>query len=236
MTAVPVDYDRDPERFRTGRRVVQAYGTGDVHQPVAARLAAAVGLTPVLDVGCGDGALAEALADLPPPGAGVAGWVGLDASATMLSAAPRPSIRGDAATLPVADASVGAVCALWMLYHLEDPATVVHEAHRVLRVGGVFVACTSARDDSPELTAHLGSQPATSFDAEEAEAIVAEVFDDIEVDRWDGPHVRLPDRAAVGEYLIGRCIDPELAAEVADAATVPLVVTKRGVVVWARKG
>lgn len=234
MTAVPVDYDRDPERFRTGRRVVQAYGTGDVHQPVAARLANE-GLVPVLDLGCGDGALAEAMGGAAP-GAAAIGWVGLDASATMLAGGPRPAIRADATALPVADSSLGAVCALWMLYHLEDPTAVAREAHRALRPGGLFVACTSARDDSPELTDYLGAQPASSFDAEEAEAIVAEVFDDVEADRWDGPYVHLPDRAAVGEYLVGRCIDPDRAAGVAAAVRAPLDVTKRGVVVWARKG
>ncbi len=229
---MPVDYDEDPERFRTGRRAVRAYATGDVHEPVAARVVAE-GVAPVLDVGCGDGALAEALMARSPDGPG---WVGLDASATMLAAAPRPAIRADAAALPVAAASVGAVCALWMLYHLQDPTVAVIEAHRVLRPGGVFVACTSARDDSPELTAHLGPQPASTFDAEEAEAIVAAVFDDVGVDRWDGAFVHLPDPAAVEQYLVGRCIGQELAAEVAAAAEVPLDVTKRGVVVWARKG
>ena len=41
----------------------------------------------------------------------------------------------------------------------------VSEVHRVLRPGGVFVACTSARDDAPEI---LPPANATSFDAEEA--------------------------------------------------------------------
>ena len=38
--ATPLDYDDDPERFRTNVRAVEVYGlTGDVHEEVARRLA-----------------------------------------------------------------------------------------------------------------------------------------------------------------------------------------------------
>jgi hypothetical protein len=39
----------------------------------------------------------------------------------------------------------------------------------------------------------------------------------------------------VAEYLRGRGIDAEIAAEIAQAVVVPLDVTKRGVLVWARR-
>ena len=42
----------------------------------------------------------------------------------------------DAAALPFADASFDAVIANHMLYHVDDPAAVVHEFDRVLRPGG----------------------------------------------------------------------------------------------------
>src|SRR5215813_5781875 len=58
---LPLDYDRNPDRFRTGRAVTNEFGLcGDVHAPVAQRLIAEVA-TPVLDIGCGDGALARLL-------------------------------------------------------------------------------------------------------------------------------------------------------------------------------
>lgn len=228
MTAIPPDYDVDPERFRIGRRVVQQYGTvGDVHEVVAARVADER-LAPVLDVGCGDGVLAELLAPRH--------WIGIDASATLLSAGPRPATRADAGALPVAGCTMGAVAALWMLYHLEDPTTVVREAYRVLQPGGLFVACTSRRDDSPELLELLGSEPEpSSFDAEEAPDLVAAVFGAVEVESWDGRFVHLPDRRAVQAYLRGRGVDRDVARDAAGRATVPLTVTKRGVLVWGRK-
>ena len=50
---------------------MQAFGlAGDVHEPVAARLTSEA-LAPVLDVGSGDGALAEHLT-------AASGWTGLD--------------------------------------------------------------------------------------------------------------------------------------------------------------
>ena len=35
----PVDYDRNPDRFRVGRTSATKYGPGDVHEPVAWRVA-----------------------------------------------------------------------------------------------------------------------------------------------------------------------------------------------------
>jgi SAM-dependent methyltransferase len=225
--ALPPDYDDDPERWRTNRRTVAAFTSESDHTVVAARFCDE-GLAPILDVGCGDGHLADEL----PAGSG---WVGVDASAAQVASAPRPVVLADAEHLPVRSGSCGAVAALWMLYHLDDPTVAIAEARRVLRPGGLFAASTSRRDDAPELLAHLPPQPASTFDAEEAPAIVASVFGDVDVESWDGPHVRLPDRDGAREYLIGRGLDGEVAAEVAARLDVPLEVTKRGCIVWARR-
>jgi len=124
-TPVRCDYDEDPERFRVARSVQRDHGLAvDVHERVAGRLVADC-LTPVLDVGCGEGELARHL----PAGA----WVGLDSSSAMLAAAPRPAVIGDATALPFADASFGSVALLYVLYHLPEPADALAEAHRVLR-------------------------------------------------------------------------------------------------------
>src|SRR5688572_10772288 len=112
---VPFDYDRDPDRFRTGKQAVVDYGTtGDIYEPIAARLLAER-LVPVLDVGCGDGALGRPLLAAGVP------WIGLDLSAVLLADAPRPAVRGDVTRLPFPDGRVGAVTALNMLYHLPRP-------------------------------------------------------------------------------------------------------------------
>jgi len=56
-TPLPLDYDDHPERVRAAWRAVEGFGlAGDVHEPVAARLAAER-LGPVLDLGCGEGRL-----------------------------------------------------------------------------------------------------------------------------------------------------------------------------------
>jgi hypothetical protein len=107
----------------------------------------------------------------------------------------------------------------------------------VLRSGGLFAATTTARDDSPELHPFFGAPEPTPFDAEEAPDIVADVFgaDRVEVDRWDGPFVVLPDAEAVTTYLRGRGISAGAAADVAASVATPFNVTKRGVAVWGRK-
>jgi SAM-dependent methyltransferase len=218
---VQADYDRDPERFRTGQRVTARYARADLYREVAARVR---GLDPVLDLGCGEGALAE---ELP-------GVIGLDRSPTMLAAAPRPKVRGDALALPFPNASLGAVVTINVLYHLGEPARAIEEARRVLRTGGLLAAATVARDDSPELASVWRAEPST-FDAEEAPAIVASVFGEVEVDAWDAPLVHLPDHAAVRDYLIARLVPQAEAGERATAVRVPLDVTKRGCVVYARR-
>lgn len=215
MAAIPPDYDRDPERWLAVDRVAHSR----VHASVAARIVAG-GLAPVADVGGGDGALA---AQLPE------GWpvVLLDASPTQLRRAPGMRVQADALRLPLSDQSVGAVAMLWMLYHLDHPRVAIAEARRVLRPGGLFAAATGSRDNDPELTD--GYRP-TTFDAEEAESIVATVFDSVRVTRWDRPAVHLPDRAAILHY----CRSHGLPSATADRVAPPLWLTKRGCLVWAR--
>lgn len=210
------DYDSDPARSRAFTPPT------DVHEPVAERLVRER-LVPIVDVGCGRGRLAQALGD-----SAQIHWIGVDPSPAQVADAPRPVVRGDGRLLPIRDASVGAVTALWMLYHLEHPEEVLVESHRVLRPGGMFVASTTRRDDSPEL---MSPSAATTFDAEDAAAIVGRVFDDIEVDAWDAPLLTLPDRDAVRAYLESHLGDPS----VAERVETPVTVTKRGCLVWARK-
>ncbi|HEY8768401.1 MAG TPA: class I SAM-dependent methyltransferase [Dehalococcoidia bacterium] len=216
--ALPCDYDTNPERWI--RRPAEARAAGDVHEFVAARIVAE-GLSPVIDVGSGHGRLGDLL------GSDVR-YLGIDLSPSQVSRSTQPVVMADAQLLPVRDDSAGAVAALWMLYHIEDPLVVIREAYRVLRRGGLFVASTSRRDDSPEV--EPSSEP-TTFDAEEAPAIVGAVFAEIEVEAWDAPMFTLPDRDSVREYLTQRLADPALA----DNIETPVTITKRGCLVWGRK-
>ena len=227
---LPLDYDHDPDRFRTGRDTALRYGVStDVHEPIADKLSAE-GLRPVLDVGCGDGALGRSLigADVP--------WIGMDLSATLLRDAPRPAVRADATRLPFPDGTFGAVAMLYMLYHLAEPDRAIAEAHRVLRPGGLLVTAAPSRFDSPELAQLMPPESPSTFDSELAPDLLGRHFATVEVDAWDGPYVTLPDTEALRRYLVGKSVPRDLAAERAPTiSTFPLPITKRGAIVYGRK-
>ena len=99
----------------------------------------------VLDLGCGGGLVAEALAQR---GCAV---LGVDASLPSLRTARRHAraggarvayVSGDAARLPLGDGAVDAVVAADVLEHVDDLAAVLREVARVLRPGG---CCCSTR-------------------------------------------------------------------------------------------
>jgi ubiquinone/menaquinone biosynthesis C-methylase UbiE len=99
----------------------------------------------ILDVGCGLGDDAAAMARLVAPGGAV---VGIDGSRSMIDAARgrHGAVEGlsfeiaDAAHLPFDDASFDACRIDRVLQHVADPTPVVREMARVLRPGGVLVA------------------------------------------------------------------------------------------------
>jgi SAM-dependent methyltransferase len=225
-SAVPLDYDQRPERLRVARSVLRRHAlAADIHQRVAERLLAER-LAPVLDVGCGEGELARHL----PEGA----WVGLDSSVEMLTRAPRPAVHGDATALPFQDGSFRSVALLYVLYHLEEPARALAEAHRVMRGGGLVAVAVPSRDDSPEF-AHVLPRTPLTFDAELAPELLSELFTKVEVERWDAPLLELPDTAAVRDYLLGKGVAAEAAERAAAETDAPISVTKRGALVFARK-
>jgi SAM-dependent methyltransferase len=223
----PSDYDENPGRVRLARSVLRRHAVaGDVHKPVARRFVAE-GLARVLDVGCGEGELARYL----PDGA----WVGLDNSQTMLDRGPAGGVRGEATTLPFADESFDGVAILYVLYHLSDPRRALAEARRVMRPGGLIAVAAPSRHDSPELAHALPKTPLT-FDAELAPGLLRGLFEEPEVKHWDAPLVELPTARDVRDYLIGKQVAPDRAQAVAEAVELPLSVSKRGALLFARKG
>jgi 2-polyprenyl-6-hydroxyphenyl methylase/3-demethylubiquinone-9 3-methyltransferase len=93
----------------------------------------------LVDLGCGAGLLAPHVSAL--------GYrhVGFDLVTTSLLLARDHKVepvRADVHALPVADASVDVVSAGEILEHVPDPSTVVSEACRILRPGGLLVLDT----------------------------------------------------------------------------------------------
>jgi SAM-dependent methyltransferase len=229
VSVLPNDYDSDPGRFLSADQPSH----DDVHPSVADRFARS-GARTVLDVGGGSGRLARLL-----PALGMRCLL-VDQSPAMLALAPRPSARADGARLPVADASVDAVAQLYTLYHYADPLIPISEAKRVLKPGGLFAACTANRDTHPELARVLPDWGAAStFDGEDAMAIVAKIFnapgDTVEEDRWDGTAIPLTTLADATARLRIYGLTEEAAAVKAATLDLPLTLTARGSVVYARK-
>jgi SAM-dependent methyltransferase len=212
LPALTPDYDDDPDRWNSWRP------RRDVHDVVAPELRG-----PVLDIGCGDGRLAQVLAPSVI-------WVGVDVSLTQLASNPfKPLVQADMRSLPFRDGAFADVTHLWCLYHVDDPGAAIAEAHRVLRTGGRYFACTNARSSDPELM--WEGYPPSPFDAEEAAEIVSEYFSDVVEERWDAKLYPLERREEVEAFCRHHFIPPDRAAGV----ELPLWLTKRGVLVRASK-
>jgi SAM-dependent methyltransferase len=208
VAVIEPDYDSDPERRGAWR------APADVFEAVAPEVRG-----PIVDIGSGEGRLGEGSPDEVL-------WVGVDASPSMLEQCERrPVVLADMRALPFRDGAFAEAAHLWCLYHLDDPVPAIAEAKRVLRAGGRYFASTSARANDPELVPD--GYPASTFDAEEAAAIVGAVFDAVEPDRWDGRYYSLDDADELAAYCRHNMIDP-----VPDVA-LPLWLTKRGVLVRA---
>ena len=227
--ALPIDYDRDPDRFASNQLATRRFLAGhDVHLDVAERFAQEQ-FHRVTDIGGGNGVLARLLVDR------AIGVVVVDL-ARYIAMAPRPVVLADACRLPFADNTFDAAAALYMLYHLTDPLVALREGRRVLRAGGLLAVCAPSRHNDPELAAQLPNwgQP-LSFDAENGPALLRQVFDECEIEHWDAPLVHLPDREALGLYLRGRGLSEHRARTAADTIPTPLTLTKRGMIGFARK-
>ena len=136
---------------------------------VRTTIADAVGLAPgqqVLDVGCGTGTLAVALAKRVLPG----GWAaGVDASSEMIAVAKAKGVRAKidvhfevaaAQKLPFADAMFDAVTTSLTIHHVPeaDRLMAVRELLRVLRPGGQLLIAefqAPTRPISKAMTRHL---------------------------------------------------------------------------------
>jgi SAM-dependent methyltransferase len=125
-------------------RMERHYSPGRTWEALARSMAALVEPGEILDVGCGDGTVAELLA---PAARRI---VGLDASDRMVDAANKrlarfehaSALQGDMHALPFDEASFDRVLVLHALEYSEQPRKAIAEAARVLRPKGRLLVST----------------------------------------------------------------------------------------------
>jgi SAM-dependent methyltransferase len=142
------------------------YASSAVHRggpDLDAMLAAGVrsGRERVLDVGCGAGHTALAFA------ARTAEVVAYDLTPAMLEQARALAAerglanlafeQGHAARLPFPDASFDVVTSRLAAHHFDDPASMVREAARVLRPGGLLLLSDTIADEKPALDSFVNA-------------------------------------------------------------------------------
>lgn len=153
----------------------------------------------ILDVGCGPGWLWQAWAKRLPTDLRISL---IDTSPGMIQEAQKnlamldlvenvDASLADAIALPHLAETFDVVFLLHVLYHVSDPRSALQEARRVLRPGGQVFVSTNSLDNLSEL--HLlgakafGGPPvdpgAALFSLEDAETLVAEIFEKAE--RYD---------------------------------------------------
>ncbi len=131
------------------------YSPGRTWEAMARGFAGLVRLGDVLDVGSGDGTIAELLAPRAKS------WVCVDVSEKVVSAAKKRLAElknvsvevGDAHELPYPKARFDQVLLFHVLASAQSPAKLVAEAARVLRSGGALAVITLDAHDHADVTA-----------------------------------------------------------------------------------
>jgi SAM-dependent methyltransferase len=167
-------------------------------EPIPTLLAAVGEARPerVLDVGCGDGALA-ALLTSPK-------IVCVDQSAAAVDAARArglEAVQANVQALPFEDASFDVVMCNWMLYHVAELDRGLSEIARVCRPGGRMVGAYNLPGHLEEVWAAVRVRwPPETFNGETGIAPLARHFDRVERRDTEG-EVLWEDREALQSYL-----------------------------------
>jgi SAM-dependent methyltransferase len=214
------------------RKSIYADITGPDARELVFQAVAEVRLTSVLEVGCGEGELAQRMT-VELDGIVVA----IDQSERMVELARARGVDtrvGDVQELPFDDASFDVVVAAWMLYHVPDLDRGLAELERVLRPGGRLVAATNASDHLQEMLDFAGVDDWDfSFCAESGAEVLGRHFRSVELRDASGT-VTLHDADQIRRYL-GSSIRLGRWANQVPQLDEPLVVRRRPVVFVAAK-
>ena len=150
----------------------------------------------ILEVGCGEGELAERMLNELD-----AEVVAVDQSARMVEITRGRGVDarvGDVQDLPFADGEFDVAVAAWVLFHVPDVDRALSELARVARR---LVAVTNGTDHLRELYGLLGvERPAMVFNAENGREQLERHFSHVER-RDAGGWVAFPDRAVAQSYI-----------------------------------
>ncbi|HEX5928538.1 MAG TPA: class I SAM-dependent methyltransferase [Solirubrobacterales bacterium] len=161
----------------TGERVSTARGgfnpTWQRHVAAYALCAPLLPDGKVLDLGCGVGHSFERLAPRET--------VGVDIDPGILAGQQRETSVADMRALPFADATFASVLCVQAIEHVPDPERVLHEARRVLAVGGPAVFVTPNRLTFGPPDEVVDPYHYVEFSAEELRRCCGAVFEHVEL-------------------------------------------------------
>jgi ubiquinone/menaquinone biosynthesis C-methylase UbiE len=169
----------EDERRLAARKAAHANGEGPDARKVLFEAIAEGRPERILDVGCGEGELAERLQR--ELGAEV---LAVDQSERMVEITRARGVDarvGNVERLDLPDGSFDCVVAAWMLFHVANLERALGEIARVLVPGGRLVAVTNGSDHLAELFELVGGRAWTSnFSADDAERILSRHFARVE--------------------------------------------------------
>jgi SAM-dependent methyltransferase len=171
----------ESEHNLRARKAAYINADGDDPREFAFTAVAEVVPRKVLEVGGGEGELAERIR--AALGSEV---IGIDQSERMVEIQRSKGIEarvGDVQELPFADGEFDAVVAAWMLYHVPDLDRGLAEIARVLKRGGRLVAVTNGADHLRELwdlAQRASSVGNFTFNSENAEELLRRHFASVE--------------------------------------------------------
>ncbi len=189
------------ERDLAARKAIYAGAEGPDARELALQAIAEIAPATVLEVGGGEGELAERIVrELGTE------LVLVDQSERMVEISRSRGLDarvGDVQSLAFADESFDCAVAAWMLYHAADVGLAIAELARVTRRGGRLVAVTNGAGhlaELRELAGGTGWWTGMPFSRENGAELLGKSFSTVEARHADG-WVSIPDDELIWAYL-----------------------------------